>query len=503
MKKVIASSMILLFAFGLVACKDQTSSSTTTQSTESSTTTTTIDTSWNYPSDITNLSFSEQVAAYDNTFRIALFLTNNPETSMAINFELPLETCAFVQYRLLDSEIVFEQEATYKSTKVGKKILHHYETTMDNLLPDSTYEYRIRDEAWLNISESHTFKTASSSHDEFSFMVLADPQENSVLGYMAYSHVLLNAMDTFDQPIDFNLFVGDIVNDADIRMEWDAFFTYSSPFIYDTPLVATTGNHDMAGISGDRMLNLEFDGYFNLPNNGPTYDSFDDIENDDRPGTIDQGKTYSFDYQNTHFVSINSEVLCDGTTACAVSDQSAIDRLKTWLISDLTSHSQKWTIVYLHRGPYSLSYDNSVIREELTSLFDTYDVDIVVSGHDHQYSRSIYQNGTLIPFSQSDVYTLGTISLINDPQNDNNFNDYQSSLGVTYLVGNTAGTKYYGNEKSSGIDVHYAFIESNPVVPVITITEDYIKVVSYGFSKTSEIQIEVDSVYVLETFFIR
>jgi hypothetical protein len=121
MKKVIASCIILIFAFGLVACKDQTSLSTTTQSTESSTTTTTIDTSWKYPSDITNLSFSEQVAAYDNTFRIALFLTNNPETSMAINFELPLETCAFVQYRLLDSEIVFEQEATTNQQKLVKK----------------------------------------------------------------------------------------------------------------------------------------------------------------------------------------------------------------------------------------------------------------------------------------------------------------------------------------------------------------------------------------------
>lgn len=499
MKKITLMILLTILTITLVSCKESTTSANLT-TTEQTTTTVLTTKPWIYSPENENLSYSERVSLYNNLYNIGLFVTEDLTSSIGINFEMPTTGKAFVEYKVQGSNDIITKEATYKSTVIGKKTAHHYELILSELTPDTLYEYRVRNEFNDDISEVYQFKTKPVNPEKFSFLFLADPQENSALGYMAYSHVLLNVLNEVNQKPDFMMFAGDIVNDADVRSEWNNFFTYSSPFIYDTPIAATSGNHDVAGISGTRMTNLEFDGYFNLPNNGPVYTAFDEIENDVRPANFDDGKSYSFNYDNTHFVAINTESLCDGTTTCSSNDTSNVELLKTWLINDLSSHTMKWTIVFMHRGAYSLSYDTYKVRDELVPIFESQGVDLVISGHDHQYSRSIYKSGNLVKFNRANIYSLGTLSLIPSVENDYHFNDYSSSIGVTYLVGNTAGTKYYGGEKNSGIGVHYAFLDSNPVIPYITITDSSIEIISYGLAKSSELQIEVDGIYVLETF---
>ncbi len=493
MKKKVIITLILLFNISLFACTDNT---TTTQLTTES---------WSFSEPQTNLSFAEIVQSLTNPYNIGLFMTEDPEKSMGINFELPEEGSGFVEYRVQGSQqdLSLVVETIQKTRLVGKRTVYLHEAVMLNLTPGTTYEYRIRNASSTIVSTAYRFTVPSENLSEFSFLMMADPQESSEVGYMAYAHVALNAIAQIEQKPSFVLYVGDIINDADVRTQWNAFFKYSASFIFDTPIVATAGNHDISGISGTRMSNLEFDGYMNLPNNGPIYTDFDEIENDARLSHFDDGKTFSFNYGNVHFVAINTESLCDGTTTCAYMDESNVTILKNWLNADLTGNTMKWTIVFLHRGPYSLSYDTARVREQLVPIFETHGVDLVLSGHDHQYSRSVYKNTILIPFARSDNYLKGTISLIPEAENNWHFNDYSSSIGVTYLVGNTTGTKYYGGSRNSGIDVQYRFLDANPVVPYITVTNDYIKVVSYGMSKASAFQIEVDSVYVLETFYIR
>lgn len=498
MKKIFIVILTLFASLVLIACQDNSSSTNTTITQNPTTVLTTKP--WVYQAENTGLSYNERVALYNNQFNIGLFVSEDLTTSIGINFELPKQEKGFVEYKTVTGNEIITKEASYKSTLVGKKTVHHFEAVLTNLVPDTVYEYRVRNESCDTVSDIYQFKTKSVNPNSFSFLFLADPQENSVLGYMAYSHGILNVLDEVTQKPDFMMFSGDVVNDADVRSEWNNFFTYSSPFIYNTPIMATTGNHDISGISGNRMTNFEFDGYLNLPNNGPTYTPFDEIENDVRPANFDDGKTYSFNFDNTHFVAINTESLCDGTTTCSKSDTSNLELLKTWLNQDLSSHSMKWTIVLMHRGAYSLSYDTYKVREELVPIFETHNVDLVFSGHDHQYSRSIYSEESLVAFNRSDSYSSGSLFLTPSIETDYHFNDYSSSLGVTYLVGNTASTKFYGGEKNSGISTQYAFIDSHPVIPYITISDASIEVISYALSKSSELQIEVDSVYILESF---
>ena len=82
------------------------------------------------------------------------------------------------------------------------------------------------------------------------------------------------------------------------------------------------------------------------------------------------------------------------------------------------------------------------------------------------------------------------------------FNNYSSSNGVTYLTPNTTSTKFYGGVKSSGIEVNYGFLESYPVIPFVTITEDSIVVTSYVMVKDSAFAIQVQRVEILEEFTI-
>ncbi len=51
----------------------------------------------------------------------------------------------------------------------------------------------------------------------------------------------------------------------------------------------------------------------------------------------------------------------------------------------------KWRIVVMHHSPYSADSDefsNKIAGKSLTPLFDEYEIDLVLSGHDHFYART-------------------------------------------------------------------------------------------------------------------
>ena len=60
----------------------------------------------------------------------------------------------------------------------------------------------------------------------------------------------------------------------------------------------------------------------------------------------------------------------------------------------------KWRIVTIHQDIYGSGLDHSdtdgmILRTQLTPVFDKYDIDVVLQGHDHTYSRSkiLYGDG--------------------------------------------------------------------------------------------------------------
>lgn len=66
-----------------------------------------------------------------------------------------------------------------------------------------------------------------------------------------------------------------------------------------------------------------------------------------------------------------------------------------WLEETLAASSARWKIAAMHHPPYSAGIHGSEksVRAAFTPLFEKYGVQLVLSGHDHDYQRSLEQNG--------------------------------------------------------------------------------------------------------------
>ncbi len=66
-----------------------------------------------------------------------------------------------------------------------------------------------------------------------------------------------------------------------------------------------------------------------------------------------------------------------------------------WLEETLAASGAKWKIAAMHHPPYSAGVHGSEesVRAAFAPLFEKYGVQLVLSGHDHDYQRSLEQNG--------------------------------------------------------------------------------------------------------------
>lgn len=73
-------------------------------------------------------------------------------------------------------------------------------------------------------------------------------------------------------------------------------------------------------------------------------------------------------------------------------DSNQIDEpeQQAWLEETLAASTERWRIVAVHHPPYSAGYQgsNAGVREAFVPLFERYGVQLVLSGHDHDYQRS-------------------------------------------------------------------------------------------------------------------
>jgi len=97
---------------------------------------------------------------------------------------------------------------------------------------------------------------------------------------------------------------------------------------------------------------------------------------------------YSFDLGGWHIVAINSE--CDQIGGCGTGSPE-----ETWLRSDLAAHPAACTIAMWHKGRYSSGHDgdNTFMQPMWADLYNA-GVEILLSGHSHDYERFAPQNAS-------------------------------------------------------------------------------------------------------------
>ena len=258
--------------------------------------------------------------------------------------------------------------------------------TASDLTP-GTYYYQIGD------AEPVAFDVQDSS-DGFSFIYVGDPQigsSNPLKGadtdefYNVQSDSVANdsfnwnttlnqAMEKTGNKASFILSAGDQIQTtkkkAPNKAAWVSEIEYAgylSPEVLDNVPVATTvGNHDAD--------NPNYTYHFNTPNNSELGSN----------GIV--GGDYWFTYGDALFMMLNTQ-----DTNVAEHKQfikQAVDANKNC----------KWRIITLHQDIYgSAEHSNEPeitnLRYQLVPYFEEYDVDVVLTGHDHAYSRSQIMKG--------------------------------------------------------------------------------------------------------------
>ncbi|HEX5614066.1 MAG TPA: metallophosphoesterase [Acidimicrobiia bacterium] len=85
------------------------------------------------------------------------------------------------------------------------------------------------------------------------------------------------------------------------------------------------------------------------------------------------------------------DVLVVGLDSNATDDPDQL----AWLEETLAASAARWKIVAVHHPPYSAGYQGSDhgVRDRFSPLFARYGVQLVLSGHEHDYQRSVPIDG--------------------------------------------------------------------------------------------------------------
>jgi predicted phosphodiesterase len=248
-----------------------------------------------------------------------------------------------------------------KSPELGCKetdprVRRRHVVALAGLDPGSTYHYRV--EGVGGLSPTGCFRIAPVGDDSrFSFAVVGDSGSGGK-GQLAVAALLERL-----RP-DLVLHTGDVVYPAGQERHYDRrFFAPYRNLIKMVPLFPVLGNHDVRKGNGAAFLE----------NFHPPLGS---------PGSTK--RYYSFDWGNTHFVALDSE-LYHGDRGSNPEEQ------RDFLERDLATTRKRWKVAFLHRSPYGSSRHggDEKVREDLEPLFVKHGADLVFSGHDHVYERTV------------------------------------------------------------------------------------------------------------------
>jgi uncharacterized protein (TIGR03382 family) len=172
---------------------------------------------------------------------------------------------------------------------------------------------------------------------------------------------------------DLFLSLGDVAYEDGTEAEvQNHLFGPLAPLLAEVPMYGVLGNHEYVTNQGKPYLDAVY---------SPT----------SQPGGE---RYYSFDWGHVHFVALDSQ--CANGWVEASSCQNATQ--KAWLERDLAASKAPWKIVFMHHPFWSSGEHGSYtkFRAEYGPLFEKYGVDLVLTGHDHEYERSHPMTGDRI-----------------------------------------------------------------------------------------------------------
>jgi hypothetical protein len=188
-------------------------------------------------------------------------------------------------------------------------------------------------------------------------------------------------------------------NGTDAEFTSNFFNPYGSTILKNHKLYPSPGNHDYAqSASRQADHNLPYYSMFTLPANAEC-------------GGVTSGTEHYFSYDigNVHFISLNSYGKEDGGTTRMYDTLGA---QAVWVKQDLAANTKPWVIAYWHHPPYTMGSHNSDtetelinIRQNFIRILERYGVDLILTGHSHDYERSYLLDGY---YGNESSFNIGT-----------------------------------------------------------------------------------------------
>ena len=252
-------------------------------------------------------------------------------------------------------EVVYGETEEYGSSMTDPVVGTNHAVTITNLAPYTTYHYRVEGDD-VPLSADASFRTAAGPDQSiFTFAAFGDTRTQHQIHQEVVDSIV--AMGP-----DFVLHTGDLVYLGNMFPYWETFFEIEGDLMARAPLFPALGNHE-------RNHQHYFD-LFYLPGNE---------------------RWYAFDYGNAFFISLQVDGIVDFGPGSEQYD---------WLERELAANTQPWLFVYFHIPPYTSSREEPDIeqdvREALAPLFEQYGVDVVFTGHHHNYERNEVNGVTYI-----------------------------------------------------------------------------------------------------------
>jgi hypothetical protein len=377
----------------------------------------------------------------------------DPTTSVVVSWATPGQAS---RPRVLLGRRVIAAQARQYTDGVNGETVWTYHARLSGLRPGATYAYQVTADNDASAFDpfSATFRTAPPGRQPFrftSFGDLATPNTDWSLSY-GQSAYAVAAVESF-QPL-FHLLNGDLcygnLNPKTQPAVWRDFGNNNQNSAACRPWMPCPGNHEIEFGNGPQGLASYLTRY-TLPDN-------------QLPGFA--GRWYSFQVGAVLFVSLDADdVVYQDAGAFVAGPEPLVlaagDPVEpgtsfyirgysggaqtAWLERTLAQGrrdpSVDWVIVQMHQCAASSSVTGNGsdlgIREEWVPLFDRYQVDLVLNGHDHGYERTFPCRGadpagSLRPVTTADSGTFdtsqGTVYLtLGCGGTDTNLDGYQDS----------------------------------------------------------------------------
>jgi predicted phosphodiesterase len=330
-----------------------------------------------------------------------------------------------------------------------------------NLKPGASFEYRLL-RGDQEIFKSHATAWKDSSQPS-RFVVMGD------IGAKTYGEKKVVFQVSLTKP-DLMVLAGDIVYQYGLLSEYfDKLFpiyngdkasaSIGAPILRSVISVAALGNHDIAlaasreGAELNKLQDaLAYYLVWSQPLNGPLTDknganvpkvlgSDENLNNFFKAAQsrYPSMSNCSFDFGNAHWLILDANHYMDWTNQA----------LRNWVAADLSKAKQaRWKFVCFHQPGFS--FDVAHYKEQrmrlLCDIFEKEGVDVVFSGHAHDYQRTYpllfkanKKNGQ--PTGNADGTVSGELTL------DKQFDGIKNTKphGVIYIVTGAGGAGLYGS----------------------------------------------------------